>query len=286
MWETIEKAIEQAEGGRFEILNRSSIGGGCINDAQRLDGADTSYFVKTNDASFLPLFEAEADALREIAASKTIRVPSPICHGMATTDLAYLVLEYVEIGSGTASSQQSLGECLAHMHQERKPHYGWNKDNAIGSTPQPNQPEQDWAVFFRDQRLRFQFELAEKKGKRFRGSEHLLKEVPTLLEGHDTFPSLLHGDLWGGNAACDREGKPFVFDPATYYGDRETDLAFTEMFGGFTADFRKAYEKIFPLDVGYQRRKILYNLYHLLNHFNIFGGGYASSAQRSIDELI
>ena len=286
MWEAIEKAIEATEGIRFEILDRSSIGGGCINDAQRLDGADASYFVKTNDASFLPLFEAESDALHEIYTSKTIRVPNPICHGLATANRAFLVLEYVEIGGGGPSSQQRLGEYLARMHQERKPHYGWNRDNAIGSTPQPNQPEQDWATFFRDQRLRFQFELAEKKGKRFRGSEELLEQVPALLEGHDTFPSLLHGDLWGGNAACDRAGTPFVFDPATYYGDRETDLAFTEMFGGFTADFRKAYEKVFPLDVGYPRRKILYNLYHLLNHFNIFGGGYASSAQRSIDELL
>ena len=161
MWETIEKAIEETEGDRFEILDRSSIGGGCINDAQRLDGADSSYFVKTNDASFLPLFEAEADALREIAASKTIRVPNPICHGLANESQAFLVLEYIEIGSGGASSQQHLGECLARMHQTRMPHYGWNRDNAIGSTPQPNQPEQDWAIFFRDQRLRFQFELAE-----------------------------------------------------------------------------------------------------------------------------
>ncbi len=287
MWKVIEKAIAESTGEPFEISGMNSIGGGCINDAQRLDGlGSTSYFSKTNDASFLPLFESEAEALREIEATKTIRVPAPICHGLAGEDRAFLVLEYVEAGSDGPSSQRQLGENLARLHQVRKPRFGWIRDNAIGSTPQPNDPCDDWASFFRDRRLRFQFDLAARKGKRFRGAEELLERIPELLAGHKAFPSLLHGDLWGGNAACDKKGEPFVFDPATYYGDRETDLAFTEMFGGFSVDFRQAYERTFPLDVGYPRRKVLYNLYHLLNHFNIFGGGYASSAQSSIDELL
>ena len=285
MWDAIEQAIGESTGASFQILGRSSIGGGCINDAQRLDGSDGSYFAKINDGSFLPLFEAEAEALEEISATNTIKAPAPICHGVAQ-ERAFLVLEYMETGSDNSSSQEKLGERLARLHQVRKPQFGWTRDNAIGSTPQSNDPCDDWATFYRDQRLQFQFDLATRKGKRFRGSDELLERTPELLADHEVFPSLLHGDLWGGNAACDAEGEPFVFDPATYYGDRETDLAFTEMFGGFSPAFRKAYADTFPLDVGYSRRKVLYNLYHLLNHFNIFGGGYASSAQSSIDELL
>lgn len=286
MWEDIEKAIAEGTGEAFKIIERSPIAGGCINDAQRLDGEGGSFFVKTNAAHFLPLFEAEAEALREIADTGTIRVPTPICQGITGSERAFLVLEYVMTGPGGSDSQRMLGENLARLHRVEKPYFGWTRDNAIGSTPQPNDHSDDWAVFFRERRLRFQFDLAAGKGKRFRGSGALLDCVPELLSGHKVFPSLLHGDLWGGNAACDDRGAPFVFDPATYYGDRETDLAFTEMFGGFSAEFRKAYEETFPLDVGYSGRKILYNLYHLLNHFNIFGGGYASSAQASIDELL
>ncbi|MFP6854226.1 MAG: fructosamine kinase family protein [Opitutales bacterium] len=286
MWETIEKALAEATGEEFKILDRRSISGGCINDAQRIDGAAASYFVKTNGGRFHDLFAAEAAALHEIARTETIRVPQPICHGLAGDDCAFLALEFVETGPDGSSSQRQLGESLARLHGVRNSFFGWTRENAIGSTPQLNDPCDNWAMFFREQRLRFQFELAADKGKRFAGCDELLDKVAELLADHEPFPSLLHGDLWGGNAACDSQGEPFVFDPATYYGDRETDLAFTEMFGGFSTDFRKGYETHFPLDVGYSRRKILYNLYHLLNHFNIFGGGYASSAQASIDELL
>ena len=286
MWNTIEQAIAEATGKAFTVRDRSHVGGGCINDAQRLDGEDAPFFVKTNDAGFLSLFEAEAEALREIAETGTIRVPQPICHGMAGDDRSFLALEFIETGPDSPASQRQLGENLARLHKIRKEFFGWNRDNAIGSTPQPNDRGDDWVAFYRDHRLRFQFDLAARKGKRFQGTEKLLERVPELLAGHEVFPSILHGDLWGGNAAADTKGTPFVFDPATYYGDRETDLAFTEMFGGFSTDFRKAYENAFPLDVGYPRRKILYNLYHLLNHFNIFGGGYATSAQGSMGELL
>ena len=116
--------------------------------------------------------------------------------------------------------------------------------------------------------------------------ETLLKNLEFFFNGHSPHPSLLHGDLWGGNASCDTNGRPFIFDPASYYGDRETDLAFTYMFGGFTASFYDSYQKTFPLSPGFEVRKILYNLYHELNHFNLFGGGYASSAQSSVNQLI
>ena len=277
--------------GRYRLIRRISRGGMAqVYEARResLAGVAPRVALKVIlpehalDENFRHLFINEAQVGSQLQHPNLVQIQD----FDQQEDLFYLVMEYVERGPGKPSSQRQLGENLARLHEVRKSFFGWNRDNAIGSTHQPNDPSDDWSTFYRERRLRFQFDLAAQRGKCFQGSEELLECVPDLLADHEVFPPLLHGDLWGGNADCDAKGEPFVFDPATYYGDRETDLAFTEMFGGFSTDFRKAYEGIFPLDVGYSQRKILYNLYHLLNHFNIFGGGYASSAQRSIDELL
>ena len=159
-------------------------------------------------------------------------------------------------------------------------------DNCIGATPQPNPRSDDWVSFYRDHRLAHQFELAADKGRKFEGSQNLLDSLESFFSNYSPHPSLLHGDLWGGNASCNKDGSPYIFDPASYYGDREADLAFTYMFGGFSSAFYDAYENEYPLDSGFALRKILYNLYHEINHFNLFGGGYASSAQSSINKLM
>lgn len=286
MWEQAAAAITEATGRPFRLREASSIGGGCINDARRLLGEDgRSYFVKANAADFLPLFEAEAEALAEIAATHTLRVPKPICSG-TTGDRSHLVLEFIRSGSSRPSSQRKLGEGLARLHQIEQPHFGWKRDNAIGATPQPNPVSTSWLEFYREHRLQHQFRLAAQRGKTFTGTDVLLDRVPAFFSTYSPTPSLLHGDLWGGNADVDEQGQPFVFDPASYYGDREADLAFTHMFGGFSSDFYAAYENLFPLDPGFPIRKTLYNLYHELNHFNLFGGSYAASAQASIDHLL
>jgi fructosamine-3-kinase len=167
--------------------------------------------------------------------------------------------------------------------------FGWHRDNTIGSTPQPNRRNRDWAQFWAGQRLDFQLRMAAANdaGARLvaRG-ERLLEALPALLERHRPPASLLHGDLWSGNYAYTRDGEPAIFDPATYYGDRETDLAMTELFGGFPREFYAAYQSAWPLDAGYATRKRLYNLYHVLNHFNLFGGGYLAQAQGLIDGLL
>jgi fructosamine-3-kinase len=262
------------------------VSGGCINDARRLEGTTGEiYFAKANSPEFLPLFEAESEALAELAATKTVRVPEPICSGIAG-GRSFLVLEYLEIGSSGANSQRQLGEALARLHLIEQPHFGWTRDNAIGATPQPNPTSNDWAAFYREHRLLHQFNLAAKRGKTFPAANELLDRIPDFFPGYHPHPSLLHGDLWSGNAACDAEGHPFVFDPASYYGDREADIAFTYMFGGFSTEFYDAYNGVFPLDPGLRIRKTLYNLYHELNHYNLFGGGYAVSAQASIDRLL
>jgi protein-ribulosamine 3-kinase len=172
------------------------------------------------------------------------------------------------------------------MHRSPKEYFGWETDNCIGSTPQPNPKTENWVSFYRNFRLLHQFNLAEKKGMVFKNKSNLLEGIDIFFQDYYPHPSLLHGDLWGGNSASTKEGEPFIFDPATYYGDRETDLAFTYMFGGFSSAFYLGYEKIYPLDKGFHTRKILYNLYHELNHFNLFGGGYANSAESSINQLM
>ena len=282
----LEEAISTATGSPFKQSGASSIGGGCINQANRITGTDGRvFFVKFNQPSFAPFFQAEAQALKEIRETKTVQTPAVIAHGLAKEE-AYLVLEFITEGSSSPKGQAQLGAQLAKMHRIQKPFFGWKLDNCIGATPQPNPSSENWPEFYRDQRLAHQFNLAAQKGRRFEGSDALLEKIESFFESYHPHPSLVHGDLWGGNAGYDSNGSPFIFDPASYYGDRETDLAFTYMFGGFSSSFYKAYEQEFPLDRGFQVRKILYNLYHELNHFNLFGGGYASSAQSSIDNLL
>ena len=280
----IDHAISESTGLTFRNLSTASIGGGCINQASRITGEDgRQYFIKKNNPSFLPFFEAEAQALIEIKKTKTVRVPEVIAHGLES-EQAYLVLEYIE--------EEKFFHWAGRTRQQparlrvKKPFWGWCMDNCIGATPQPNPRSDDWVSFYRDHRLAHQFELAAHKGRKFEGSQTLLDSLHSFFSNYSPHPSLLHGDLWGGNASCDKFGSPFIFDPASYYGDREADLAFTYMFGGFSSAFYDAYENVYPLDPGFDQRKSVYNLYHELNHFNLFGGGYASSAQSSINELI
>lgn len=283
---SIDRAISEKTAKAYQSKTRSSVIGGCINQASKIEGQDGRiYFLKQNNLKFLPFFEAEARALMEIEETGTIQVPQVIVFG-ETEGKSFLILEFMKQGSSSKAGQKQLGRELAQLHQVEKPFFGWDMDNCIGATPQPNPKSENWVDFYRTHRLIHQFELAKQKGKRF-------DQVETLLTGLDFFfadyiptPSLLHGDLWGGNASYDAKGSPFIFDPATYYGDRETDLAFTYMFGGFSSDFYQAYQETYPLDSGFTERKILYNLYHELNHFNLFGGGYANSAQSSINTLV
>ena len=286
MWEDVATAIAKETQTSFVLQSESSIAGGCINEARRLESATGEvYFVKANSAGFLRLFEAEAKALTEIASTRTVRVPDPVCHGISGNQ-SFLVLEFLETGRDGGSAQRKLGQDLARLHRMEQPHFGWKIDNAIGSTHQPNPASDDWIAFYLEHRLVHQFDLAQKKGQSFHGIESLTKHVPNLFSEYKPFPSLLHGDLWGGNFSVDTEGLPYVFDPASDYGDREADIAFTYMFGGFSKEFHQGYEEIFPLDPGFEIRKTLYNLYHELNHYNLFGGGYARSAQSSINHLL
>ncbi len=282
----LAEAISAALGTRFEIAERRTVSGGDINQAEQLTGCDGSrLFVKFNRPERLAMFKAEAEGLVEIASTGVIRAPRPLCCG-AEGGHAYLVLEYLELSSrGDAAD---LGRRLAAMHAVTAPQLGWRRDNTIGATPQPNGWLDDWVEFLRERRLGYQLTLAEKHGASsglMAKGERLLTELPMFLLGYTPAASLLHGDLWGGNYGY-AEGEPVLFDPAVYYGDREADLAMTELFGGFPGAFYGAYREAWPLDPGYETRKTLYNLYHVLNHFNLFGGGYGGQAERMIGMLL
>jgi len=286
LWPAIAQSIADATGQVFVIENRRLIGGGCINTAYRVTGDGRAFFVKTNAPSSHAMFVAEAAGLCEIAHSNTIRVPQPVCNGH-NDEASWLVLEYIEFG-GQRDSRR-LGVQLATMHRVTADRFGWQRDNTIGATPQINTSDDNWLEFWRTRRLGFQLQLAAKNGAPRRlltQGERLLAECPPLLAGREIQPVLLHGDLWGGNAGFDGSGMPVIFDPAVYYGDRETDLAMTELFGGFGGDFYAAYDEAFQRDAGYPVRRTFYNLYHILNHFNLFGGGYAQQAEAMIGETL
>jgi fructosamine-3-kinase len=288
LWADIGRSIAEATGAQFHIESRTSVGGGCINAAFRVTGGGRAYFVKTSAPQAADMFAAEAAGLAEIARSQTVRVPQPVCHG-SNSEAGWLALEFIAFGSAHRDSSRALGQSLAAMHRVTAPRFGWQRDNAIGATPQPNTLCADWAGFWRERRLGFQLALAARNGapgSLLAKGGRLLRDFPALLAGCAVAPALLHGDLWGGNAGVDSAGLPVIYDPAVYYGHREADLAMTELFGGFDADFHAAYREAFPLDAGYPVRKQLYNLYHVLNHYNLFGGGYARQAEAMVDRLL
>jgi len=281
-------AIAAATGRPFAPAVPREVGGGCINRALVLEDGDRRYFVKLNGAARLAMFQAEAEGLRELAATRTVRVPQPVCSGTAAGQ-AFLALEYLPLRGLEARAQEELGTQLAQLHRATAPCFGWRRDNTIGSTPQPNDPTDDWVAFWRERRLGFQLRLAADNGygsSLQREGETLLDRLPAFFRDYRPAASLLHGDLWGGNAAAMDSGEPVIFDPAVYYGDREADLAMTELFGGFGGRFHDAYRETWPLDAGYRVRKNLYNLYHVLNHLNLFGGGYRAQAQQMIERLL
>lgn len=288
VWAAISRHVENVSGRRFVIARRASAGGGCINAAHVVQGQDGSrYFIKLNDAAHADMFAAEHDGLMEIRRSATLRVPEPVCHGVAGRH-AYLVLEHLELGRGHAGCAARLGRDLAAMHHHTRDGYGWHRDNTIGTTPQQNGTLRDWPAFWQQRRIGFQLELATRAGySRLAGpGERLLEALPVLFGDHRPAASLLHGDLWSGNQACCADGTPAVYDVAVYYGDRETDLAMTELFGGFPEAFYAAYREAWPLPPGYALRRDIYNLYHVLNHLNLFGGAYLAEAEDMIRRLL
>ncbi|MCW8988400.1 MAG: fructosamine kinase family protein [Gammaproteobacteria bacterium] len=292
IWVKIEQEISTSIESDFQLKKHSSVSGGDINQAYRIDGLigqeTARFFIKLNKKNMLDMFEAEAAGLDEIEKSRAIHVPHVICSGVVENQ-SYLVLENLSLGAGARDSATHLGQQLALMHKTTSPQFGWSRDNTIGSTRQINTCAGNWIDFWRQNRLGFQLDLARQKGggqSLYIKGKALSAELDQFFIGYQPEASLLHGDLWSGNYAYLKNAEPVIYDPAVYFGDREADIAMTELFGGFPADFYSAYKEAWPLDKGYQQRKKLYNLYHILNHYHLFGGGYGMQAENMIDQLL
>jgi len=280
----IEAAISAADRA-FRLERAAAAPRGCIHQTYVLEGGGRRYFAKINTAAQADNFAAEADGLAALAAAG-VRVPSPLCRGVAGSQ-AFLVLEYLDLGR--SGDPAALARVLAAVHSVHHERYGWHRDNYIGTSPQRNRRCGSWSGFWGETRLVPQLELAGRNrlGESLtQKGERLVVALPKLLVGHAPAPSLLHGDLWSGNAGFLADGTPVLFDPAVYCGDREADVAMTELFGGFPAAFYSAYREAVPLAPGYSVRKTLYNLYHVLNHANLFGGAYAGQAERMMEQLL
>ncbi len=289
----IEQDLTQTLGRYTRLESWQMVSGGSIHQSYHVQSSTGQhFFIKTNHCSKAHTFTAEAQGLtilrHALDKDNPLRTPQVISQNTNATH-AWLILEYIPFRRGDAASQTKLGEGLALLHQHTAPQFGLDSDNVIGASPQTNAWTDDWQTFWQEQRLGTQFELAKQHGfydSFAKEAEQLFMRLPTLFKEHQPKPSLLHGDLWGGNAAADNQGNPIIFDPAVYYGDRECDLAMTELFGGFSADFYAAYNHVYPLSDSYAQRKILYNLYHILNHANLFGGTYIIQSKSMMQQLL
>jgi len=267
----LDEALRQALG----LDEVEKLPGGGVLECYWVMAGGAQRFLKTGPATYADLLGAEADGLAALRGAG-VRAPQAFASGVAGRQ-AYLLIEHLELE--TSGDFAALGRMLAALHRSTGPRFGWARDNFIGPTPQHNGWNDDWAEFWIEKRMNPQFALAEKNGF------HLEKpDLFKLLKHHKPQASLLHGDLWSGNAGFSNT-QPVIFDPSVYYGDRECDLAMTELFGGFPDEFYASYNEAFPLPKEYPVRKNLYNLYHLLNHLNIFGGGYLAQVKATLGLL-
>lgn len=243
-------------------------------------------FRKTGPETAFDMFEAEADGLNELRAAGEVRVPEVIDVGVINGQ-AYIDIEKLALEPTTRDVERRFGKQLANLHRHTRDQHGWFRDNTIGLTPQHNEQSSDWIEFFRRHRLGYQVDLAVGNGYGGDIAElgaSLSTRLPEFFDGYTPEASLLHGDLWGGNWGA-VAGEPVIFDPAVYYGDRETDIAMTMVFGGFGKAFYEAYASSWPMAAGHEQRLKLYQLYHILNHLNLFGRSYLGRAISLMSEL-
>jgi protein-ribulosamine 3-kinase len=275
----VAAALAAALGRDADPRPAAEVPGGCINHCVRWETAGAPVFVKLAAAQRLPMFEAERDGLDELRSAGALRVPKPLALGV-TGDTAWLALEWIDLSGSDTRAEEQRKSAQA---------FGLGRDNNIGSTPQPNGWCGDWVEFLARRRIGYQLDLAasnEHGGRLQERGRYLVELMTVFFSAYRPVPSLLHGDLWGGNWGVAPDGEPVIFDPAVYYGDREADIAMTRLFGGFGPRFHSAYVATWPLDQAAGTRRDLYNLYHVLNHLNLFGGSYRQQAETMIDRLL
>jgi fructosamine-3-kinase len=285
---TLQQAVVQIAGDGVGVRSERGVGGGMINETRQLllTNGD-NLFLKVNSRAHEDLFVEEARGLLALREASGPRIPAPL--GLFESgDHQYLLMEWIDTGHAGGDFWQRFGSALAQLHRtNRSPRCGFSHDNHIGATKQPNGWIVGWHEFFGERRLLFQVELARKHGRADREMERgvraVIKKLPDLIPDLDEGgASILHGDLWGGNYIVSQRNEAVLIDPAVYYGHREADLAMTQLFGGFSPEFYRAYQRDWPMVPGYEQRRDIYNLYHLLNHLNLFGGSYAGSCRAII----
>ncbi len=284
MWQAIAEHINSELDSDFEITDKIQLNGGSINLAWHVSGKGQQYFVKLNQREQLEQFATEALSLHTLQQAHCIRVPAVICTGQ-TVDKAFLVLEYLALHGESVNGWHNLAQQLALLHKQHdQAMYGFDWDNMLGSTVQPNKWQSNWGSFFSEQRLGWLLQLLLEQGFGFGKIDYLVEQCRQRLHHYQPAPSLLHGDLWRGNVGFSGDS-PAVFDPACYFGDREADIAYTSLFGRFPDVFYQTYNELYPLDNAFTERKDLYNLYHVLNHAYLFRGAYLVQAQEMIKQL-
>lgn len=291
---SLDQALHSLFGNNVKITDRKQVAGGDINEAYRLTLSDGMHiFMKSNRGKSMSFFQREAEGLAAIAETGAISTPQVFGCGTGENGGAFLLLEFVESRRPGKDYQEILAQQLARMHQSRTENfvtggiYGFVQDNYIGANPQVNTPCKSWTEFFRDCRLKPQFLQASCyfREEEWKKITELLERTGEILTEPE-YPSLIHGDLWTGNVMTGRDGLAWLTDPAACVGHREADLAMTELFGGFSGKFYEAYREAAPLQPGYEKRRDFYNLYHLLNHLNLFGRSYLSSVRRIVEEYV
>jgi fructosamine-3-kinase len=297
MWQYVEQAISTETGKSFHIAEKQAISSYALNNLAtehndqplnlsfKVSDGQRSYFIKLNKKECLINFQAEAYSLKQI--SKLTHMACPTVTSIGTTlDKSFLVLDYINFSKAKPVLWYQLGQQLAQMHYETQHgQCGWQHDNFIGDTIQPNHWSNNWNKFFADQRIAWQLQLLSERSILLGDIDHIAKVCHDILLSHEVIPCLVHGDLWQGNTGFTGE-EAMLFDPACYYGDREVDIAMTELFGQFPADFYRGYEAEYPIDDGYEQRKLVYNFYHILNHANLFGGIYIEQAKALLTRIM
>ena len=291
-WPCITHKIAQKSGKQLDPLSVHAVSGGDINAAFIVGKGLDSLFIKVNTKARLNMFQAEQQGLQILEKTRSITVPSVYCTGVCG-EHAFIAMQRLDVAlppaSRTRHSHRQFGRELAIMHQHTRAQYGADSDNTIGVTPQINEWSEDWYDFWREQRLYYQLDLIKNTGtvpSSLLDEGYELGEKMQLLFTDMPVASCLHGDLWQGNWAFDDHGDALIFDPAHYFGDRETDIAMTRLFGPAHPDFYAAYNEAYPLSDNYNIRETFYNIYHILNHYNLFGGSYLNQAQQMIRRVL
>lgn len=284
MWHFISEQISECIDQDFICDDIREVKAGDSHRAFKISDGRQRFFVKTNEKIRLSNFQAEAEGLDHLNNTALFKIPKVICMGVVS-DHSFLVLEHVTMSQGNEQNWFQFGQTLAKLHQNHSQQmYGWQEDNFIGLTPQSNLWQKKWASFFAEQRIGIMLQLLSEKGHNLADIDAVVEAVKRLLAGHNPSSSMLHGDLWHGNVGFHKD-QPVLFDPAFYYGDRETDLAMTELFGRFPDIFYQGYQDVWPFEVDYEYRKPIYQLYHVLNHALRFGGHYIDSAKITLKNL-